>query len=276
MDGDRRNRLAALRTDIRRLERMAGPVRGRLSLGDPRLDSALPGGGLSLGQWHEIGGEGAEAETGAAPAAFAARLAAALLARPDQRGRSAVWILRRDDLFPPGLAGLGLPAERLVGVCARDEAEALGVAEDALASPGVGVVLAEVGAVDLTAGRRLQLACEARGGTGLVILRRPFGGGGATAGGTAAATCWRVAPAASAPNLGGLGLVGLGLGGLGLGPPRWRLRLARSRGGRSGAWLVEAAGTADEGEADVAHPLRLVAELGDRDLAAPAAFSAAG
>ncbi|MFZ4067633.1 MAG: hypothetical protein ACOYKF_08830, partial [Phenylobacterium sp.] len=80
-----------------------------------------------------------------------------------------------------------------------------------------------------------------------------------------------VAPAASAPNLGGLGLVGLGLG-----PPRWRLHLARSRGGRSGAWLVEAAGTADEGEADVAHPLRLVAELGDRDLAAPAAFSAAG
>ena len=216
-------------------------------------------------------GRRGRAETGAAPAAFAARLAAALLARPDQRGRSAVWILRRDDLFPPGLASLGLPAERLVGVCARDEAEALGVAEDALASPGVGVVLAEVGAVDLTAGRRLQLACEARGGTGLVILRRPFGGGKATAGGTAAATCWRVAPAASAPNLGGLGLVGLGLG-----PPRWRLRLARSRGGRSGAWLVEAAGTADEGEADVAHPLRLVAELGDRDLAAPAAFSAAG
>ena len=264
MDGDRRNRLTALRADIRRLERVAGPVRGRLSLGDPRLDSAL-GGGLPLGQWHEIGGEGAEAETGAAPAAFAARLAAALLARPDQRGRSAVWILRRDDLFPPGLAGLGLPADRLVGVCARDEDEALAVAEDALASPGVGVVLAEVGAVDLTAGRRLQLACEARGGTGLVILRRPFGGAAAgTSGGTAAATCWRVSPAASARVS------------LGLGPPRWRLRLVRSRGGRTGDWRVEAGAGGDEGEADVAHPLRLVAELGDRDLAAPAALSAAG
>ena len=264
MDGDRRNRLTALRADIRRLERVAGPVRGRLSLGDPRLDSAL-GGGLPLGQWHEIGGEGAEAETGAAPAAFAARLAAALLARPDQRGRSAVWILRRDDLFPPGLAGLGLPADRLVGVCARDEDEALAVAEDALASPGVGVVLAEVGAVDLTAGRRLQLACEARGGMGLVILRRPFGGAAAgTSGGTAAATCWRVSPAASARVS------------LGLGPPRWRLRLDRSRGGRTGDWRVEAGAGGGEGEADVAHPLRLVAELGDRDLAAPAALSAAG
>lgn len=264
MDGDRRNRLAALRADIRRLERRTGPVRGQLSLGDPRLDSAL-GGGLPLGQWHEIGGEGAEAETCAAPAAFAARLAAALLARPDQRGRSAVWILRRDDLFPPGLAGLGLPADRLVGVCARDEAEALAVAEDALASPGVGVVLAEVGAVDLTAGRRLQLACEARGGMGLVILRRPFGGAAAgTSGGTAAATCWRVSPAASARVS------------LGLGPPRWRLRLVRSRGGRTGDWSVEAGASGDEGEADVAHPLRLVAELGDRDLAAPAALSAAG
>lgn len=266
MDGDRRNRLASLRADIRRLERWTGPARGRLSLGDPRLDSAL-GGGLALGQWHEIGGEGAEAETCAAPAAFAARLAAALLARPDQRGRSAVWILRRDDLFPPGLAELGLPADRLVGVCARDEAEALAVAEDALASPGVGVVLAEVGAVDLTAGRRLQLACEARGGTGLVILRRPFGGAAAgTSGGTAAATCWRVSPAASAPNPGEQGL----------GPPRWRLRLTRGRGGRTGAWSVEAGARGDEGEADVAHPLRLVAELGDRDLAAPAALSAAG
>ncbi|MFO0437605.1 MAG: protein imuA, partial [Phenylobacterium sp.] len=132
---------------------------------------------------------------------------------------------------------------------------------------GVGVVLAEVGAVDLTAGRRLQLACEARGGTGLVILRRPFGGAAAgTSGGTAAATCWRVSPAASAP----------GPGDFGLGPPRWRLRLDRSRGGRTGAWSVEAGARGDEGEADVAHPLRLVAELGDRDLAAPAALSAAG
>ncbi|WP_200906678.1 hypothetical protein, partial [Gulbenkiania mobilis] len=78
-------------------------------------------------------------------------------------------VARRDDLFAPGLAGLGFPAGRLIQVRARDEAETLSVLEDALSTQGVAAAVGEAEAPDLTAGRRLQLACERRGGFGVVL-----------------------------------------------------------------------------------------------------------
>ncbi|MDP3173877.1 MAG: protein imuA, partial [Phenylobacterium sp.] len=159
--------------------------------------------------------------------------------------------------------------ERLIQVCARDDAEALGVMEDALASTGVAVVLGEVGAVDLTAGRRLQLACEKAAATGLVIRRNPFGAGsGGKAHGSAAVARWRVAAAPSAPEANLYGEV------VGLGAPRWRVELEYCRGGRPGAWLFER--RPFEEDIDGTHPLRLVAELGDRQLAPPQPVRAAG
>lgn len=251
-----KQQLAALQAKIAALETGGRPDVGVLPFGAPALDACLPGGGLPLARWHEITGEGLETETSAAPAAFAA-LAASPLAH---RGE-AVWILRRDDLWAPGLTGLGFPADKLICVCARDDADALAVMEDALATMGVACVMAEVEDVDLTAGRRLQLACERRGTTGFVIRRRPFGGQARRDGaGSAAATRWRVASAPSEDV------------DFGLGAPRFQVALERCRGGRSGAWLLEAEKAYSHqplsGEAgDVAHPLRLVAPLGDRELA---------
>jgi protein ImuA len=248
-------RLAAVRAKVSALEGGARPDCGRLSLGAEAVDAAL-GGGLPLGRWHEIGGEAMETETGAAPAAFTA-----LLAAPLARRGWTVWVLRRDDLWAPGLEGLGFPPERLIQVCARDEAEALGVMEDALATEGVSAVIGEVEAVDLTAGRRLQLACEKRGGSGFVIRRRPFGGQDRRATtASAAATRWRVASAPSEPPAGEFGL----------GAPRFAATLERCRGGRPGAWLFEAESAFTGGAWNGTHPLRLVADLGDRGLA-PAA-----
>lgn len=252
MSGFRDGRLAALKARIAAMEAGGRTGFGVLPFEAGEIDACLPGGGLPLGQWHEFVGVGMEVETGACPAAFAA-LAAAPLAR---RGE-AVWILRRDDLFAPGLAGLGFPAERLIQVCARDEDEALAVAEDALSTVGVCAVFAEVETVDLTAGRRLQLACEKRGATGFVIRRRPYGGTGVREAGSAAATRWKITPAPSQP----------GAGEFGLGPPRWRAELERCRGGRTGAWLLEAVDAYTWEAEHGPHPLRLVAELGDRQLA---------
>ena len=254
MSGFRDGRLAALKARIAAIEIGGRSGFGSLPFGAPGIDACLPGGGLPLGQWHEFAGVGMEVETGACTAAFAA-LAAAPLAR---RGE-AVWVLRRDDLFAPGLVGLGFPSERLIQVCARDEAEALAAAEDALATPGVSAVFAEVEAVDLTAGRRLQLACEKQGATGFVIHRRPYGGTGGGQTGSAAATRWKIAPAPSQP----------GVEEFGLGPPRWRVELERCRGGRTGAWLLEAVDAYTWEAENGPYPLRLVAELGDRQLAPP-------
>ena len=116
------------------------------------------------------------------------------------------------------------------------------------------------GGRDLTAGRRLQLACEKRGRTGFLIRRRPYGGrrpaGEAT--GSAAATRWRVASAPSEPPAGEFGLGAPALPrGAGTLPGRADRRLA------AGSWERGL----DMEMTDVAHPLRLVADLGDRQLA---------
>ena len=261
MSDFRAGRIAAVRAKIAALEAGGRGDSESLPFGDPDVDSCLPGGGLPLGRWHEVLGEGLEAETGAAPAAFAALAAAPLAARGE-----AVWVLRRDDLHAPGLAGLGFPPQRLIQVCARDEAEVLAVMEDALATQGVSAVFGEVETVDLVAGRRLQLACERRGATGFVIRRRPFGARAAReAPGSACATRWLVSAAPSEPLPGELGL----------GPPRWAAELVRCRGGRTGAWLFEADHAFEEMKHGT-HPLRLVARLGDRQLAPAEPLRAAG
>jgi protein ImuA len=246
----REARFLAARAAIAALE--TGGAAGVLPFGDARVDERLPGGGLPLGRWHEAAGEGMEIETAAVAAAFIAALAAPLA----ERG-AVVWVMRREDLYAPGLAGLGFPAERLIQVCARDEAEALGALEDALGAQGVAAAIGEVESPDLIAGRRLQLACERHGAAGFVIRRRLFGArGGGT--GSAAATRWLVAAAPSEPEPGEPGL----------GPPRWRVELQRCRGGRPGAWIME--------KSDDASPLRVVAELGDRQLAPPQSLRLAG
>lgn len=246
----RQARLEAVRRQLIVLQGAAGrPV---APFGDARVDACLPGGGLPLGCWHEAGGEGMDIETAAAAAAFVALLAAPL----SKRGE-VVWILRRDDLYAPGLAGLGFPAERLIQVCVRDEAEALAALEDALAAAGVAAAIGEVETPGLVAGRRLQLACERHGATGFVVRRRLFGGE-TLRGGSAATTRWRIAPVVSEPKPGEPGL----------GPPRWRASLERCRGGRLGAWIME--------QSDGPHPVRVVADLGDRQLDPPQSFRLAG
>jgi protein ImuA len=247
-------RLEILRAKLALIEGARAPSARVLSFGDQRLDGVLPGGGLPLGRWHEAAGEGLELETATAAGAFVATLAAPLA----EHG-AVVWVMRRDDLFAPGLASLGFPAQRLIQVRVGNDTQALAALEDALAACGVAAAIGEIGSVDLTAGRRLQLACEAHGATGFVLRRRPFGGAVRAEGaGTAAATRWKIAPAPSQPPPGEPGL----------GAPRWRVELERSRGGRTGAWLVE--------RSDGAFPLRVVAELGDRQLAPAEPLSLAG
>ncbi|HEY5290121.1 MAG TPA: protein imuA [Caulobacteraceae bacterium] len=246
----REARLTAMRAKLAVFERTA--EREVLPFGDARVDAALPGGGLPLGRWHEVAGEGMDMETAVAASAFVAALASSLAERGE-----VVWIMRRDDLYAPGLAGLGFPAERLIQVCVRDEAEALAALEDSLGAAGVIAAIGEAECPDLTAGRRLQLACERHGATGFLIRRRLFGGETPRKG-SAAATRWRIAPVPSEPAPGEPGL----------GPPRWRVSLERCQGGRTGVWITE--------KNDGPHPLRVVAELGDRKLDSPQPFALAG
>lgn len=223
---------------------------GGLAFGDGRVDACLPPGGLPLGCAHEIAGEGIEAETGTLAAAFAAVWLARLPPRA-AGGRPIVWIAPSGDLHPPGLLAYGLDPARLLLVDSADDAQTLAAMEAALRSGAAAAVVAEVGRAPRLAGRRLHLACLARGATGFVLRRWPFGAKGETAGLAGVATRWRLAPAPSAAE-----------DARDVGPPRWRMELAQARGGRPGAWVVEH-GPQAWGEDGDAGALRVVAGLAD-------------
>ncbi|MDQ2103547.1 hypothetical protein QSG27_12680, partial [Azospirillum sp. C340-1] len=84
----------------------------------------------------------------------------------------------------------------------------------------------EGGGLDLTASRRLQLAAESSGVTG-ILLQNASRNAARRSAASAAVTRWRIAPAPSQPEEPGVG------------DPRWRAELERCRGGRPGAWLLE-------------------------------------
>ena len=238
---DRPQRLLALRQELRRLERgVAAPA--PLALGLPPVDAAL-GGGLALGALHEITGGPEDAAADGFAAALLGRLVAA-------RGRPVLWCPAGDDLYAPGLGGLGLDPGRVILARVGRPADRLWAMEEGLRSPALAGVLGELPALGLTDGRRLQLAAESGGTLGLVLLRGRRRGGMEERP-SAATSRWRVvaAPAPPAdPAAGKGGRIAL----LGseqrwttdgparlVGPPRWRIELTRCRGGRPGDWLVE-------------------------------------
>ncbi len=239
--------LAELRVQVRRLEGGGGggPV---LPLGVAALDRHLPGGGLGLGCLHEVAG--ATAGDDGAAVGFAAMVLARLVAG---RGR-VVWLTRRRDLYPPGLAALGLGPEPLILVPVRRDRDALWAMEEALRHRRLAAVLGEVDHLDLVASRRLQLAAEAMGVTGL-LLRPPAPPPSAIA----AVTRWRLT------SLAGVVEASTGAADRALGGPRWHVELFRCRGGRPGRWLLDWDGTRMIGrealdlEQDTHSPLRIPA-----------------
>ncbi len=212
--------LAELRGRIRRMEGIGGADGSRfLPLGVPAVDQALPDGGLPLGCLHEVVGENDPFNS------VATGFSAAILARIAEAARGEViWITRGDDLYAPGIAAYGLKPERLIVVRARRDADILWAMEESLRCRTLGAVLGEIGDIDMVASRRLQLAAEASGVTGLLLRSA-----GRRLGATASVTRWGLSAAPSRPIDGEPGL----------GLPRWRTRLLRCRGGRPGEWLLE-------------------------------------
>lgn len=235
--------LDALKTRLRSLE-TAGGQGGVLPFGVPAIDRLLPGGGLARIGLHEV-----LAERGPG-AGFIAALAGRL-DRAASGGAPVLWVARQAELYGPGLARFGLAPERLIVVQAGHETEVLWAMEEGLRTPGLAAVVGELTALDLTAGRRLQLAAEAGGSTGLVL--RPVD---TAAGAGAAGSRWRVRPAPSPREAGG-------------GWTCWQVGLERCRGMATAPadWIVE--------WRDATSDFALAAETGDRP-AAPARPHAAG
>jgi len=209
----RAERLAALRAEVRALESAGAEQREYLPFGVDAIDGRLAGGGLPVAALHEAAAERPGPADEAAATLFLASIAA-------RRPGIVLWALGSRDLFAPGLAGAGLAPDRLLyAECGGDE-DVLAVMEEGLRHGGLAAVVGEVRRAAMPATRRLQLAAE-EGGTPALMLRRRRGNGeDPLAPPSAAVTRWRLACAPSSP----LPVVGIGR-------PRWRLILARQRGG---------------------------------------------
>lgn len=215
--------LAELRETLRRIEGDGYQRRPSLPFGVPAIDGKLANEGLRLDALHEIAGATPCLSDDAAATLFIAAIA----------GRAfgpVLWVVRRRDLFAPGLYQAGLKPERVLYAEARDDNELLAIMEEGLRHRGLGAVIGEAKRAGLAATRRLQLAAE--GGRTIALLLKSHARDGTDPLGqpSAAVTRWRLGSAPSAP-----------LPCEGIGRAQWNLELVRQKGGEPFKMLVEAA-----------------------------------
>jgi protein ImuA len=226
MTGARTNALASLRGSIERIETHGDAYSPRkVALGHADADATLQG-GLALGAMHEVFAEAGR--QGAVATGFVAGLAGRLAVR-----RPLVWVrqdfteIESGALSMSGLAELGLDPRLLVTVRATDVDSALRTAADALACDALGVVVLEVWGetrqLDLVASRKLTLAAQASGVTGLLLRMA------AEPQPSTAETRWIVRAAHSPPASSWSAW----------GAPVFDAQLVRNRHGPVGRWIME-------------------------------------
>lgn len=221
----RRQRLDALRAEIRTIEAVTrAEKREYLPFGVTDIDQRLAGNGLAVAALHEVTGT----EPGPNDEAAATLFMAGIAARRGHGGGTVLWALRRRDLFAPALAQVGLaPRQLLYAECNHDE-DVLAVMEEGLRHGSLAAVVGEIGRLNMASTRRLQLAAEEGGTTALMLKRWRRSDEDPLALPSAAVTRWRIAcvPSQNLPVAG-------------IARPRWRIELARQRGGQPHQWIME-------------------------------------
>lgn len=141
-----------------------------------------------------------------------------------QHGGACLWISASRSLFPPSFKVFGVEPHRIIFVDLQQEKDVLWAMEEALKCEGLAAVIAEVKEIGLTASRRLQLAVEKSGVTGLILRNDAH-----SLSTTACVARWLIKPIASK----------LASGMPGVGFPRWNVELLKVRNGNPGKWDVE-------------------------------------
>jgi protein ImuA len=225
MSGARMSALAILRGQIERIETSDAAHRhDRVALGHGEADTALQG-GLARAAIHEVFCDGRQ---GTAATGFIAGLAGRVSAR-----RPLLWVrqdfseIEAGALSMSGLAELGLDPRAVVTVRAADVESALRTSADALACDALGAVVLELWGetrqFDLVASRKLTLAAQASGTTGLLLrmAANPLP--------STAETRWMLRAAHSPP----------GPAWSAWGAPVFDAELVRNRHGPVGRWIME-------------------------------------
>jgi protein ImuA len=211
--------ISQLQKEILPLQGFRPPSPGNaVDMGLGPVEAAFPNGVFPTGAMHEFLNDRAE------DAAASGGMMAGLLAGLMQKGGVCVWIGCRRTLFPPALKAYGIEPDRVIFVDLKREKDVLWAMEEALKCEGLAAVVGEMGEIDFTASRRLQLAVEKSRVTGF-ILRRDARKMNVVA----SVARWKVSSLESHLED---GLPGVGF-------PRWRVELDKIRNGRPGAWVVE-------------------------------------
>src|SRR3569623_1405011 len=137
--------------------------RPELPYNNAGVDDRLATGGLRLDALHLIAPSRAGLGDDAAATLFTAGIAA-------RAWGPVLCVVRRLDLFAPGLYQAGLSPERLLYAEANDDPELLALMEEGLRHRGLGAVLGEVKRASMASTRGLQLAAE--GGRTIALRRR--------------------------------------------------------------------------------------------------------
>lgn len=160
--------LAKLAREVRKLEtsgRIATTEQAPLSTGCAALDACLPTNGYPAGCIVEY--LRATSGSGASQLAFTAAAAAA-----QSTAGFIVVIDTLQTIYPPALCSLGIDLEQVIFVRPESQADAIWATDQALRTPAVAAVVAELPRIDDRSARRLQLAAER--GRGLGLLLRPI------------------------------------------------------------------------------------------------------
>ncbi|MEO9167374.1 MAG: hypothetical protein ABI230_03125 [Aestuariivirga sp.] len=227
--------LDALRQHIAQVEKATPQLdRGRSRsqpwiIGIPEIDAHIASSGLARSGIHDISPKAygdIPAATGMATALALRRLKDPSERRPLLWCRLAYEALQHGNLYGHGFETLGLARNRFVTITLKKPLTALWMAEEALKSGALSLVIVDVNPVhaSLTTTRRLSLAAAAGKSAGLLVFAKPH------VDATASSTRWIVAASRSQPPPHDLLAPGL---------PSWNLELTRTRGGRPGAWAVE-------------------------------------
>jgi protein ImuA len=234
-----------LRESLRAIEGDGLKRRPVLPFGVAALDGRLATTGLRLDSLHEIAAASPDPSDDAAATLFMAGIAA-------RAWGPVLWVVRRRDLFAPGLYQAGLSPERVLYAEAADDAELLALMEEGLRHRGLGAVVGEVKRAAMANTRRLQLAAEGGRTIALLLKRHAKEDGNPLAVPSAAVTRWRIGSAPSVPLPGHLATDALGRA-------CWHVALARQRGGDPFETIMEAC--------DETGRLALPARLADRKIA---------
>jgi protein ImuA len=231
MSGARMSALAILRGQIERIETAEVVHRhDRVALGHSEVDGALKG-GLARAAIHEVFCAGPQ---GAAATGFVMGFAGCVSAR-----KPLLWVrqdfsdIETGALSMSGLKELGLDPRRVVMVRAADVESALRTSADALACDALGAVVLELWGetrqFDLVASRKLTLAAQGSGVTGLMLrmAAQPLP--------STAETRWMLRAAHSPPGSASMPAAPWDA----WGAPRFDAELLRNRHGPCGRWIME-------------------------------------